>query len=310
LTPGWPGSGFANPLPDSVLIGRLADKIRGHSLDLGNHIGEGHQLYKLATNTVTRLGRAAFQLKKGNIEGFLKVLGNSSVPKTKSGRNISGYKSIKRKLDKKDVAGAWLEAQYGWLPLYEDVFQVASAFNKLTREPRTQTYKASTSNTGFANSSPSPTIYEYSENRTTSVRLKCTIKEELSAPRSLGLLDPLGVAWEITPWSFAIDWFLPIGAYLDALSVIPHVNVEKVVKSTRKRSVSRYGGLKKYKAGNGTHYEEGDVRLFYERLSLQRTVSSSITIPKPKFQNPFAALMRGKRLENAIALAVQLFTKR
>lgn len=35
---------------------------------------------------------------------------------------------------------------------------------------------------------------------------------------SMGLLDPLSVAWELTALSFVIDWFVPVGAFLRSLS--------------------------------------------------------------------------------------------
>lgn len=34
---------------------------------------------------------------------------------------------------------------------------------------------------------------------------------------SLGLLDPLSVAWELVPLSFVVDWFIPVGAFIRSL---------------------------------------------------------------------------------------------
>lgn len=36
-------------------------------------------------------------------------------------------------------------------------------------------------------------------------------------PGRFGLLNPLEVIWELVPFSFVADWFLPIGDYLSAL---------------------------------------------------------------------------------------------
>jgi hypothetical protein len=38
-------------------------------------------------------------------------------------------------------------------------------------------------------------------------------------PGLFGLVNPFEVAWEIVPFSFVADWFLPIGRYLSALDV-------------------------------------------------------------------------------------------
>jgi hypothetical protein len=34
----------------------------------------------------------------------------------------------------------------------------------------------------------------------------------------VGLSDPLSVAWEVVPFSFVLDWFLPIGNYIESFS--------------------------------------------------------------------------------------------
>lgn len=35
---------------------------------------------------------------------------------------------------------------------------------------------------------------------------------------SLGLINPIEVAWEMMPWSFVVDWFLPVGRFLESLT--------------------------------------------------------------------------------------------
>ena len=45
--------------------------------------------------------------------------------------------------------------------------------------------------------------------------LSCPILARLS---SLGLVNPLEIAWERVPYSFVVDWLLPIGNWLSALS--------------------------------------------------------------------------------------------
>lgn len=52
--------------------------------------------------------------------------------------------------------------------------------------------------------------------------LTCRFKinnPDLLLPAKVGLTNPLSVAWELIPFSFVVDWFLPIGKYLDALDV-------------------------------------------------------------------------------------------
>lgn len=38
--------------------------------------------------------------------------------------------------------------------------------------------------------------------------------------QQLGLDDPLGLIWELTPYSFVVDWFLPVGQWLSSFRSI------------------------------------------------------------------------------------------
>lgn len=42
----------------------------------------------------------------------------------------------------------------------------------------------------------------------------------MASAQSLGLLDPLTLAWELIPFSFVVDWFLPVGTYLSQLTAL------------------------------------------------------------------------------------------
>jgi len=39
---------------------------------------------------------------------------------------------------------------------------------------------------------------------------------ELASLKQFGLANPLSIAWELVPWSFVVDWVLPVGEFLDA----------------------------------------------------------------------------------------------
>lgn len=34
----------------------------------------------------------------------------------------------------------------------------------------------------------------------------------------LGLIDPTQILWEVTPWSFVVDWFIPVGDWIESLT--------------------------------------------------------------------------------------------
>lgn len=54
-----------------------------------------------------------------------------------------------------------------------------------------------------------------------SCRMKIYAKisnETLANAASIGLLNPAQVAWELVPYSFVVDWFLPVGSFLETLT--------------------------------------------------------------------------------------------
>ena len=54
--------------------------------------------------------------------------------------------------------------------------------------------------------------------RLTKVKVYAQVRSsELRSLTQIGLTDPLQVAWALVPFSFVIDWFLPIGSMLEGL---------------------------------------------------------------------------------------------
>lgn len=301
LIPPWPNNTLITSANLNLeALAKLADNVRGHSFDLGNALGEGRQTYSMALSTISKFGRTAKNLKSGNLEGALRSLFGSKAPP----RNIR--QAAKRKLDRNDVAGSWLEMQYGWLPLISDVYESAKAWEAISNKPRQMTYRAHAKRSDTYDQSPLSYLGMRGP-RSSSVRVKCTLRETISAPRSLGLLDPLGVAWELLPWSFAVDWFLPIGSYLDVLSVLPPSSVSKVVTSNRDRVQVKFTGILVQAGLPNTLYKDEGVSIEYKYTLLTRSVSASVKVPPPKFVNPWEAMGKGNRIFNAVALASQFF---
>lgn len=134
-------------------------------------------------------------------------------------------------------------------------------------------------------------------NRKISIEARVTVVEHMSTPRRLGLQDPLGVAWELTPWSFVVDWFVPISTYLDTLNTFSGLNAT-VAYTT-------------YQTYQASWIKSRDYRHFggnYFKVAVHREPSSSISVPTPRIAQP-EAWFSPKRLANAIALAHQAFSK-
>lgn len=194
-------------LRDKALI-KARIKMKGSDVNLGVAFAERNQTARLIGDTASRLGKSYRDLRRGNIRGAFEHLGYP--PRT-----------IRRqKLHKQ-----WLEMQYAWKPLLSDVYGAASALEKQEPSNWIVTGKATaferireTFETGYRFDSYKGTA---TGTRGCFVRIDAVPGNALvGALSSLGVTNPLLVAWEVVPFSFVVDWFLPIGAYLESLDAM------------------------------------------------------------------------------------------
>jgi hypothetical protein len=276
-------------LMESRLLGGLITSIKGHSFNLGVAVGEGKRTVSLVTDTLLRLGLTVRDLKHGHFEQAARRLGVRHRPS---------------KLSTKDISGRFLELRYGWGPLIQDVYQAAKAYEVLTSGPRSHTYWSShhaRPDTVLKQTATSTKAWLKAELRG---QYKAILLESLTTPRSLGLEDPLSVAWELLPYSFVIDWFIPIGNYLEQINTIPKLS-GKYVKSVKRTWDGIYE--QRNPTGTGAINAHRGAKCITRRIQITRTVSSSLSVPFPSFKSVDQALSPG-HIWNAIALAHQRFS--
>jgi hypothetical protein len=276
------------------LLDKLVSDVKGHSFNLGVNLGQMGQTINTVSSTLDSLGRSFSALKRGNFLGAVSALGIASTKR--------------RTFKSKDVSGRWLELQYGWLPLLSDSYEASKAFESLSKGPRSSLFVKSYSKKVVRTSYPvagNEIFYTYSGTRFR--RLEFQLYEVMSAPRSLGLQDPLSVAWELIPYSFVVDWFIPIGTYLSNLNQVPALNgrwlVTDGVRWPRNEIV---WGFVPGSSSNSFNYKTctSFPRVAYRSTSVVRSLGAP-SIVRPGFD--FRGAIHGKRFWNAIALAHQRF---
>jgi hypothetical protein len=290
----WGPSGVNWTSNDTLaLLSKLSTSVRGHSFNLGVALGQGRETLDMLVSTMTRITSAVHNVKRGRIDLALRSLGAAAKADSK-------HRSLRldpRRLKTTDISGMWLEIQYGWRPLLQDAYAAHDALVKLTAPPRvtrvrvsvSRSWKDFVSDTYFAH---------YTIKTQTSRSIIAELTEEMSAPRSLGLLNPASIAWELVPFSFVADWFIPIGTYLDSYSVLPglHGRFLQTIKTTS--SCEGYGKKLPYLGASVSN----------RTTDLTRTVESAITVPFPRFDNLENVISAG-RVKNAIALLHQAVSK-
>lgn len=223
-----PGCYYTGPDWDGnksiALTSRITDMVRGHSFNLGVATAEGGKTVSMVKRTATILTRAALYLRKGNFQKAARTLGITS---TKNGKLIDPVK-----LTSKDISNMWLELQYGWKPLLSDVYESAKALEKFSSAPRTS-FVSATQRWSSQESPWYPNVVGYARSGEFTAKVGLYMVETLSEPRSLGLHDPLTIAWELVPFSFVADWFIPIGPYLNGLAAIPNLQTNGYLNKRR-----------------------------------------------------------------------------
>lgn len=206
----------------------------------------------------------------------------------------------KHQLNGRFPANRWLEYQYGWRPLVRDAHFLWNQFRQSIE--KTPLCVTTTQGSGWSN-------FEQSESVTTSsgggVRATITAKIANNLAHSMqqwGLINPAVVAWELVPFSFCIDWGIPIGNFLNSLSATAGMEfVDGYFSDFQRtnwtvRSPQRTGGQE-------TVISSGEFS--FERTFFRRTLMPGFPMPQLYgSKNPFST----SHVANAVALATQLFS--
>lgn len=137
--------------------------------------------------------------------------------------------SIRRKGISGWAADRYLEYVYGWKPLVQDIYGLIDLAKQAGDSPLllrgTGTSKVHVQHKDWTYSEPSSNTTTNVTSHMMDSRVACTLWARIDpnwkgtrALNQLGLANPLALAWELASFSFVVDWLLPIGPVLNALS--------------------------------------------------------------------------------------------
>lgn len=210
-------SGFPSIYNQGIRVNnKLVKKLNSRDIDLGVALGEARETAEFVQSACLRLYRAFSAARKRDVSGMLKALGLTKTQKP----------SKQRVRDIPDAAaGVWLEYSYAVRPLLADVYGAMSALEKRHERPDVVHMRARVSDeldTRLMTSGVQGGWFDIEWSCKGSLISSAELSFEISNPflyslSQLGLTNPLNVAWELVPFSFVVDWFIPIGAYFDGL---------------------------------------------------------------------------------------------
>lgn len=227
-TKGWTGLqyypnlvGHDSPLFAKLLNTVLMDcmkKLRNSDCNYAQAFAERKQTARLVGDSAKRIAGAITDVRKGD---FGRAAARFGLKPSK-GRMA---KKSGKKPSSTEVGDVWLELQYGWKPLLGDVYGSMVQLHKNDMDAPDR-YRVTTkarkghSQSYFANFASSGIGFVGKTSREHSVSCRLDWKIDNPALRPLvqtGMMNPALLAWELLPWSFVADWFVPIGSYLETL---------------------------------------------------------------------------------------------
>lgn len=227
----WGIMGPVNPsLPTSqhneiyaICLRKLGSRINGARFNLPLFLAELRKTEKMilaAKDTILRMLRG--------------------LPPHRGQRRINGTSYWKKSGDKVDPKPVrpldiWLEYRYGWRLLVKDIYDSLCAISDAQREGLTtsikvrhhQSYRGTTlwrsDQTSKMNSSliQADCLETWTVYREVVLTLKYLDQNSraIGTLQQFGVTNPLNLVWELIPYSFVLDWFVPVGEYLSQLDM-------------------------------------------------------------------------------------------
>lgn len=120
------------------------------------------------------------------------------------------------------IGDLYLEKRYGWRPLLYDLKDLKEVYLNWNRKRRRFTERAGITHTEVETSTIeedwAQSKTEHSLTSTYTIGVRGSVTADIEPPKIA--LNPLTTAWELTKFSFVIDWFYDVGQALEAASFL------------------------------------------------------------------------------------------
>lgn len=253
----------------------------------------------------------------GSLTGFLDGLNKGNLRKaagslgiTVTSKESGVYRRMYEKNPAKAMASLFLQFQYGWKPLLQDIYGALKFIEKQLKPGQTKPFKVSVTKKEkvkqelFSDQGLGGAL-QVKQTLRMSYVVKMSVEYQISNSRlhtlaSLGITNPGAVAWEALPFSFIADWVLPIGTFISSLdSTIGLEFLRGTVSSKYQCENSAFS----HGSAQTTWTYDGSANSFAKSVHVARDPLPSFPAPRlPHFKNPVTPT----HIANAIALITVL----
>lgn len=306
IVPGWDrvlGSLSVGSTLQNKAKTKVMEAIAQSKFDASEALAGARQTVKMLQDVLTVLLLTIIDLRKGNLSRAAKRL-KVAIPKRP-----------------KDIADAWLQMQYGWRPLVSDAYAAVEILKeKLASEDllmkATGTATESLPDDWTFGVKPGgqniPFAYRHSDNKR-SARVECTYRVENAKKQLLSRFNignPLYLAWVATPYSFLVDWLIPVADWLNGMTAALGCEFVSAFMTQRLQLDAVAEGVNVNLTIVGSHRGLSPLHKHtlpmarYQAMVIQRDVL--LTWPKPELYVNRQVFESPTRFANALALAVSM----
>lgn len=303
----------------AMLRGKLAKQ---NPFNMGVALAEIKETVGLIGSTAVRLSLAYRHLRFGDVRKAFQALGmadNVRVPPGVRGlrgvRTARQHRAVLRRNYRKPktdpskfAAQTMLEISYGWTPLLLDVYGAAEYAANLLHKTDTDLTIASHAELPLGPSSLKSMNSLVHANVSGEFSVKYLYHLKVNSPTlrnlaSLGLTNPMLIAWELVPFSFVYDWFQPVGSYLASLSAFEGYSI---VQGCRSEKVAYNATMSSDEHPKYKSIQASSDSITHERY--ERTLSTSPPSARfPEFN--FREALDFKRFAVSLSLLKVVFGK-
>lgn len=262
---------------------QLLVKAGKRKVNYGAALGESRTTYRMIVQTMIQVLRAFRAVRKGQFRHAAGILGlrKHKLPSSRK------------------VAEHWLALQYGWRPLVNDIYDSC----KLLQNGLTTASQLFDVRTSWSEAESKSVPHADFKSSVTDTTVRCGGKlwyrisdATTSYLSQLGLINPAEVAWELLPWSFVIDWFIPVGSFLEAMSARVGITFHDGYYGCK--TVNRLRQFGCQKTLSGRTFKSSNLVAGIDITAYVRQPMASLPWPGLYYKSPFST----NHVVNALAL--------
>lgn len=281
-------------------------KAQQGDFNLSTFLAEAPESIKMAANIIGGAALILRGIKRGRLRDIRRgvdlVLGSGAASH-----------ATRKSVTERRSSSAWLQWQYGIAPLLSDISAIQKTVSNGLDQPNKFISTSSTVKSPYTGEdlSSRPKSNSWSKccpkfELKTNISVRTKVRYRISSPwlkalSDLGLTNPLLTGWEMIPFSFVLDWFIPVGTWLSALNT--NLGLEYVSGFTTIQGYSSVSATFMDTWCRNTELVSGSLPEIESRfMSMERRVLDSTPFPTLYTKNPFSST----HVTSALALVSQL----